>query len=70
MLMTSADKVEVKKMNGHRQRDWRELCAAVTYETDPRKLDAMVQELIVALDEGERAWRCQTDSFVNNREAA
>jgi hypothetical protein len=44
-------------MAGHKQRDWRELCAAVANETDSSKLDSMVQELIRALDEGEREWR-------------
>jgi hypothetical protein len=40
-------------MAGHEERDWRELCAAVTNEPDSKKLDSMVQELIRALDEGE-----------------
>jgi hypothetical protein len=44
-------------MAGHKQRDWRELCAAVTSEPDSKKLDSMVQELIRALDQGEREWR-------------
>jgi len=39
------------------QKDWRELCAAVTNEVDSEKLDSLVQELIKALDEGEREWR-------------
>ncbi len=37
------------------QRDWRELCAAVTKETDSTKLSSLVEELIEALDQGERA---------------
>jgi hypothetical protein len=57
-------------MAGHRQRDWRELCTAVTNETDSKKLDSMVQELIRALDEGERDWRHQADSFGGNWTAA
>jgi len=52
-----------------KQRDWRELCAAVTNEPDSKKLDSLVQELIRALDEGEREWR-QIDSFSDNWEAA
>ena len=44
-------------MAGDKQRDRRELCAAVTKETDSEKLDSLVQELIRALDEGEREWR-------------
>jgi len=44
-------------MAGQKQRDWRELCAAVTNEPDSKKLDSLVQELIRALDEGEREWR-------------
>jgi len=39
------------------QRDWRELCVAVTNESDSEKLRSLVQELIQALDEGERSWR-------------
>jgi hypothetical protein len=59
-----------EEMAGRKPRDWRELCTAVTNESDPRKLDAMVQELIAALAEGERAWRRQMDPFCENREAA
>ena len=44
------------------RRGWRELCVAVTSETDSEKLDALVQDLIRALDEGEREWRCATYS--------
>jgi hypothetical protein len=39
------------------RRGWRELCLAVTNETDSEKLDSLVQDLITALDEGEREWR-------------
>lgn len=39
------------------QRDWRELCVAVTNESDSGKLSSLVQELIEALDRGERNWR-------------
>ena len=38
-------------------RDWRELCIAVTNESDSTKLSSLIQELIVALEEGERSWR-------------
>jgi len=60
-------------MAGHKQRDWRELCVAVTNETDSEKLDSLVQELIRALDEGEREWRqaiCSPDAIAANREGA
>ncbi len=57
-------------MAGREQRDWRELCVAVTNETDSKKLDSMVQELITALDEGERHWRRQMDSCGDTWEAA
>ncbi len=59
-------------MAGHKQRDWRELCAAVTSEPDSKKLDSMVQELIRALDQGEREWRhaiYSPDAIGTNREA-
>jgi len=39
------------------KRDWRELCLAVTNESDPTKLGPLVQQLIEALEEGERSWR-------------
>jgi hypothetical protein len=60
------------KMAGHKQRDWRELCAAVTNEIDSGKLDSLVQELIKALDEGEREWRhaiCSPNAIATNGEA-
>jgi hypothetical protein len=44
-------------MVGSKQRHWRELCAAVTTETDSKKLDSLVQELIRAFDEDERSVR-------------
>jgi len=56
-----------------RQKDWRELCIAVTNETDSTKLSSLVQELIEALDRGERNWRhsvCPPDAIETNREAA
>jgi hypothetical protein len=59
-------------MAGCKQRDWRELCAAVVNETDPDELSALIPELIRALDEGERSWHqpvCWPDSMPANREA-
>ena len=56
------------------QKDWRELCVAVTNESDSMKLSSLVQELIEALDEGERSWRHPiirpSDTIPTNREAA
>ena len=52
------------------QQDWRELCVAVTNETDSAKLSSLVHELIEALDKGERSWRYPTrlsDSMETNR---
>jgi hypothetical protein len=46
------------------QRDWRELCVAVTNETDPTRLTSLVQELVEALDRAERSWRCPAPSDV------
>ena len=54
------------------QRDWRELWAAVTNESDSTKLSSLVQELIEALDEGERSWHPTvrpSDAIQTNREA-
>ena len=39
------------------QKDWRELCLAVATERDSTKLSLLIQELIEALDRGERNWR-------------
>jgi hypothetical protein len=55
------------------QDDWRELCVAVTNESNPTKLSSLVQELIEALDQGERSWRCipcSPKSMATNQEAA
>ncbi len=52
--------------------DWRELCVAVTNESDSTKLTSLVQELIEALDKGERSWReviPPSDAIATNREA-
>jgi hypothetical protein len=54
------------------QKDWRELCAAATNESDPTKLSPLVQELIEALDRGERSWRpafCPSNARAATREA-
>ena len=42
---------EVNMPDG-RQKDWRELCIAVTNESDSPKLSSLVEELIEALDKG------------------
>jgi hypothetical protein len=55
------------------RKDWRELCVAVTNETDSTRLTSLVQELIEALDRGERSWRHTyrpPDVVTTNREAA
>lgn len=60
-------------MNEGMQKDWRELCLAVTNESDSTKLSSLVQELIEALDRGERSWHhapCSPNSIEMNREAA
>jgi hypothetical protein len=55
------------------QKDWRELCVAVTNESDSTKLTSLVQELIEALDRGERNWRpsvCARNAMATNQETA
>jgi len=55
------------------QKDWRELCVAVTNESDSTKLTSLVQELIEALDKGERSWLHTVrppDAVETNRDAA
>lgn len=59
-------------MTDSMQKNWRELCVAVTNEGDPMKLSSLVQELIEALDQGERSWRpavCDADAFASSLEA-
>ena len=54
------------------QKDWRELCVAVTNESDQTKLSLLVQELIEALDKGNGSWRPTIqpfDTIPTNREA-
>lgn len=54
------------------QKDWRELCAAVTNESDHTKLSLLVQELIDSLAKGERSWHSTIrpfDATTTNREA-
>ena len=53
--------------------NWRELCVAVTNETNSTKLSSLIQELIEALDRGERSWRYPSrtsDTIPANRHAA
>jgi len=55
------------------QNDWRELCVAVTNERDSTKLTSLVQDLIEALDRGERRWRTpitSSDPIAANGDAA
>jgi hypothetical protein len=39
------------------RKDWRDLCVTATNESDSTMLTSLVQELIEAIDEGERGWR-------------
>jgi hypothetical protein len=55
--------------DGTKQKDWRELCVAVTNERDSTKLNKLVQELIEALDRGERSWRHNPYALERNRDA-
>jgi hypothetical protein len=55
------------------QKGWRELCVAVTNESDPTKLSSLVQELIEALDRPKRSWHGIPGSpkaIVTNQESA
>jgi hypothetical protein len=54
------------------RKDWCELCVAVTNESDPTKLSSLVQELIEALDQGERSCRYtprSPEAMTTNQEA-
>ena len=69
----TAEQSEVNMADGM-QKDWRELCVAVTAESDSTKLSSLVRELIEALERGERSWRHHAirmpDAIVTNRDAA
>jgi len=55
------------------QKDWRELCVAVTNESDSAKLSSLIQELIEALEKCEQTWRhpiCPPDAIATKRETA
>jgi len=73
VLKTFAPEYRRSKMADSMQKDWRELCVAVTNERDPSRLSSLVQELIEALDQGERYWRptvCAPDAIATNQESA
>lgn len=70
LLTTTTRTIWRLRIAERKQRDWRELCDAAMNETDSKKLDSLVQELIRALDEGEQNWRRRIDSFADNWEAA
>lgn len=44
-------------MSDGMRKDWRDLCVTVANESDSTMLTSLVQELIEAIDEGERSWR-------------
>lgn len=55
------------------QEEWRDLCIAVTNESDSTKLSSLVQELIEALDKRERRSRRDippSDSIVTKGQIA
>lgn len=55
------------------QKDWRELCVAVTNESDATKISSLVQELIETLDKGARSRRRaipSSDSIAADREVS
>ena len=54
-------------------RDWRQLCVVVANESDSTKLSSLIQELIEALEKGERSWRHKVhppDATPKNGDAA
>jgi len=58
-------------MSDSEKKDWRELCAAVASERDPKKLGLLVDELIRALDERQSQLPVATHQPINrNRSPA
>ena len=48
------------------RKDWRELCAAVARENDPKKLESLLQELIRALDDRQSQSQVGTQQIATN----
>jgi len=65
----ATDTSEVNMANDMKP-NWRELCLAVTNESDSTKFSSLVQELIKALDGGERRWRDSVRLETQNHEDA
>lgn len=65
-----ADAMQTDAMQDAMQKDWRELCLALTNESDSTKITSLAQELIEALDRGEQHCRPGTEPFRDDRAAA
>jgi hypothetical protein len=49
--------------NSKADKDWRELCAEVVDETDPRKVVSLVNQILQAFDEcDQKVSACQTNT--------
>ncbi len=57
-------------MTESRNRDWRELCASVASESDPKKLGLLVEELVRALDERQSELHVTHQPTNTNRSSA
>jgi hypothetical protein len=57
-------------MSESKKKDWRELCASVASERDPKKLGLLVEELIRALDERQSKLRVTHQPTNTNRSCA
>ena len=53
-IHSSSTGLSEENMVDDTQKDWRDLCVAVTNEKDSRKLISLIRELVEALDRGER----------------
>ena len=48
------------------RKDWRDLCAAVTKGTDPKKLELLIQELVRALGDRQSQSQVGTQQVATN----
>jgi hypothetical protein len=51
-------------MSESAKKDWREWCAAVASENDPKKLELLLEELLRALDDRQSQSRVATHQIV------
>jgi hypothetical protein len=54
-------------MNENKRRDWRVICEEVLQETNPARLNILLEELLAALERREHFQTSPTSDMVRNR---